>query len=107
MKLDFDDIRTEERTPSYAGSSSRMDFLLKNEQLVVEVKRTRDNLRDRGVGEQLIIDIAKYKEHPDCETLICFVYDPEGFISNPTGLENDLNKLSSDKLKVSVYVAPK
>src|SRR4030042_1157543 len=87
MKIYFDDIRTEEWTPSYAGSSNRMDFLLKKERLVVEVKRTRDNLRDRGIGEQLIIDIAKYKEHPDCETLVCFIYDPEGLISNPSGLE--------------------
>ncbi len=107
MKIYFDDIRPEEWTPSYAGSSSRMDFLLKNERLVVEVKRSRDTLRDKAIGEQLIIDIAKYKGHPDCETLVCFVYDPEGFISNPTGLENDLNKLSNDELKVSVYVTPK
>ena len=107
MKIYFDDIRPEEWTPNYAGSSSRMDFLLKNERLAVEVKRSRDALRDKVIGEQLIIDIAKYKEHPDCETLVCFIYDPEGFVSNPTGLENDLNKLSSNELKVCVYVAPK
>ncbi|MFC1959027.1 hypothetical protein ACFLV6_03875 [Chloroflexota bacterium] len=100
-------MRPEEWSPSYAGSSSRMDFLLKNESLVVEVKRTRDSLRDKNVGEQLIIDIARYKAHPDCKTLVCFIYGPEGLISNPTGLENDLNKLSNNELKVSVYVTPK
>ncbi len=107
LKIYFDDIRPEEWTPSYAGSSSRMDFLLKNEHLVVEIKRTRYTLRDKDMGEQLIVDIAKYREHPDCKTLVCFVYDPEGLISNPIGLENDLSRLSNDKLKVSVYVAPK
>jgi len=107
MKVHFDDIRPEEWTPNYAGSGSRMDFLLKNERLVVEVKRTRDSLRDKGIGEQLIIDIARYKEHPDCQTLFCFVYAPEGYVSNPIGLENDLNKLSNDGLLVSVYIAPK
>lgn len=107
LKIYFDDIRPEEWTPSYAGGSRRMDFLLKNESLVVEVKMTRDKLRDKDVGEQLIVDIVTYGAHPDCKTLVCFVYDPEGFISNPTGLENDLSKLSDDKLKIKVYVIPK
>lgn len=107
LKLYFDDIRPEEWTPSYAGSSSRMDFLLKDEQLVVEVKKTRDTLRDKLIGEQLIVDITKYKEHPDCKTLVCFIYDAEGLIANPTGLENDLNKLSTDRLSVRAYVFPK
>ena len=107
LKIYFDDIRPEEWTPSYAGGSSRMDFLLKNERLVVEVKKTRDKLRDKDVGEQLIVDIVKYGVHPDCKTLVCFIYDPEGLISNPIGLENDLSKLSKDELKIRVYVAPK
>ena len=107
LKLHFDDIRPEEWTPSYAGGSSRMDFLLKDEHLVVEVKKTRDTSRDRAVGDQLIVDITKYKEHPDCKTLVCFVYDAEGLIANPAGLENDLNALSTDRLSVRAYVFPK
>lgn len=107
LKIYFDDIRTEEWTPSYAGSCSRMDFLLKDEQVVIEVKKTRESIRDKEIGEQLIVDIAKYGEHPDCKTLVCFVYDPEGRISNPTGLENDLVKLSSNRLDVKAFIFPK
>ena len=92
LKLYFDDIRPEEWIPSYAGRSSRVDFLLKNEKLVIEVKKTREGLGDKEVGEQLIIDIDKYKAHPDCERLVCFVYDPEERIHNPIGIMNDLNK---------------
>lgn len=107
LRMHFDDIRPEEWTPSYAGSSARMDFLLKDERLAVEVKKTSNSLRDRKIGEQLIVDIAKYSEHPNCDTLVCFVYDPEGFISNPIGLESDLQRLSTDKLNVRVYIYPK
>ena len=39
--LYFDDIRAEEWTPSYAGKCARVDFLLKNEKIVIEVKKTR------------------------------------------------------------------
>jgi hypothetical protein len=106
LKLYFDDIRPEGWVPSYAGSSSRMDFLLKNEQTVIETKKTRKGLADKKIGEQLIIDIRKYRSYPDCKSLICFVYDPEGKIANPKALENDLSKSEQD-FKVTVIVEPK
>ncbi len=105
LTLEFDDIRPEEWTPSYAGSSSRTDFLLKQEQIVVEIKKTRKDLGAKQVGEQLIIDIRRYKSHPDCKALICFVYDPEGRIANPRGIENDLNG-EHEGVDVKVIIAP-
>ena len=106
LKLHFDDIRPEEWTPSYAGGSARMDFLLKEIQTVVEVKKTRKGLESKQVGEQLIVDIEKYQEHPECKRLICFVYDPEGRIGNPAGLESDLNNRER-AVHVLVVVEPK
>jgi hypothetical protein len=105
LTLYFDDIRNEEWTPSYAGGASRVDFLLKQEQTVIELKKTREKLTDKEVGEQLIIDITRYKSHPDCKTLICFVYDPERRIKNPRGLENDLSKIT-DGMIVQVFIRP-
>lgn len=61
LKLEFDDVRAEEYTPSYAGSNSRIDFLLKKEQIAVEVKKTSEHLKDKEIGVQLNDDIAKYK----------------------------------------------
>jgi len=106
LTLEHDDIRPEEWTPSYAGGSSRMDFLLKLEQIVIEAKKTRSGLGARELGEQLIVDIQKYKQHPDCRTLVCFVYDPEGRIANPRGIENDLSG-DKDGLTVRVIIATK
>src|SRR5262249_50028324 len=56
----FDDIRPEEQTPSVAGAATRMDFLLKEERLVIETKMTRKGLGAKELGEELLIDIAKY-----------------------------------------------
>jgi len=106
LKLHFDDIRPEEWTPSYAGGSSRVDFLLKQEQIIVELKKTRQSLSDRQLGEQIIIDATKYRVHPDCKVLICFVYDPEEKIGNPVGLEKDLEAMVTD-IRIRVIVAPK
>ncbi len=106
LKLYFDDIRPEEWTPCYAAKSSRMDFLLKKEKVVIEVKKTRRGLDAKQLGEELIIDIARYRNHSDCEKLICFVYDPELRIANPAGIESDL-KRDEDELTVRVIITPK
>lgn len=106
LRFTFDDIRTEERTPSYAGKSATMDFLLKTEQIVVETKKTRKGLGAKELGDQLIIDIQRYQAHPDCKALFCFVYDPEGRIANPIGIETDLSK-AHDGLDVIVQIEPK
>lgn len=106
LRLYFDDIRHEEWTPSYAGRSSRMDFLLKLESLVIEIKKTRQGLDAKKVGEQLTIDIAHYQSHADCKMLMCFVYDPENRIANPAGLENDLSR-QSEEFDVRVLICPK
>jgi hypothetical protein len=106
LHLFFEDVRKEEWTPSYAGGSSRVDFLLKQEKIVIEVKKTRKSLSEADIGAQLIVDIARYQSHPDCEALICFVYDPEGRIGNPVGLESDLESGTSS-MPVRVIVGPK
>ncbi len=80
-----------------------MDFLLKAEQIVLEAKFASESLRDKQLGEQLIIDIGRYQAHPDCKRLVCFVYDPHGNIKNPVGLEADLTRLHG-KLEVKVIV---
>ncbi|WP_339521944.1 PD-(D/E)XK nuclease domain-containing protein [Pseudomonas sp. EL_65y_Pfl2_R96] len=106
LHIYFDDIRPEEWTPSYAGGGSRVDFLLKDEKIIIEVKKTRPTLRGKDVGAELIVDSQRYKAHPDCKKLLCFVYDPEGWISNPRGLENDLNK-KDDNFELKVLIVPK
>jgi REase_DpnII-MboI len=74
--------------------------------MVIEAKMTRSNLTERQVSEQLIVDIARYRSHPDCKTLVCFVYDPEAHIRNPRGIETDLSKLSTKHPEVVVIIAP-
>lgn len=106
LRLNFDDIRAEEWAPSHAGAASRTDFLLPQIETIVEIKKTRQGLADKQIGEQLIIDIARYKAHPQCKRLMCFVYDPDGRIVNPAGLENDINN-GDHGIEVHVSVVPK
>jgi hypothetical protein len=84
------DIRPEEFTPSYAGSSTRMDFLLPAHELVIELKLVRDHAHARQIGKELIIDIEHYGAHPGCRHLWCVIYDPDRLILNVAGLVSDL-----------------
>jgi hypothetical protein len=106
LRLFFDDIRPEEWTPSYGGRSSRMDFLLKGHEIVVEVKMTRKGLAAKEVSEELIIDAARYRQHPECKTLICLVYDPSGMVKNPRGIERDVAKLSGNGVEMICVITP-
>jgi hypothetical protein len=101
-----EDIRPEEFTPSYAGSSSRMDFLLPKHSVVLELKRVRDRTHAKEIGKELTIDIAYYRAHPNCNHLWCVVYDPDKLIPNEACL-GDLegqttSPLGSVQVKVQV-----
>jgi hypothetical protein len=102
----FDDVRKEEWVPTYAGGASKMDYLLPSLQTAIEVKKARPTLTARALGEELIVDMAKYQNHSQCRKLLCFVYDPDGSISNPRGIETDLGK-HDDKMAVCVMIVPR
>jgi hypothetical protein len=91
------DIRPEEFTPSYAGSSTRMDFLLPEHRLVIELKFIRDRGHASKIGDELIVDIDHYRRHPECATLWCVVYDADHLLLNAEGLKRDLEGPRSTK----------
>lgn len=83
-----------------------MDFFLKKESIVIEVKKTRNGLDHKQLGEQLIIDVDRYSLREDCNRLVVFIYDPEGRIQNPNGFINDIESKSKNDFKVRVFIKP-
>ena len=106
LQLNFSDVREEDYSPSYAGGNSRIDFVLKEEQIVIETKMTNESLKDKEIGNQLSIDIVRYRAHPDCKTLVIFIYDRGDHIRNKSGLIGDLQKLSNDQLVIKIKIEP-
>ena len=101
------DIRPEEFTPSYAGSSTRMDFLLPKYKLVLELKFVRDGQHAKKIGDELIIDIEHYRRHPDCNDLWCVIFDTDHLLVNAEGLKNDLEGERATKdgsVRVRIFV---
>lgn len=105
LVLEHDDIRPQTWTPGYAAGNSRTDFLLKIEQIVLEARLAQDGLEAKTLGEQLALDIHQHQPHPDCKTLVCFVYDPDGRVANPRAIEHELSGERAG-LAVRVIIAP-
>lgn len=105
LLLYFNDIRKEESVPSHAGSNSRLDFLIPDYQIGIEVKMTRKGLSDNKIGQQLLVDIGRYQSHQNCKTLLCFIYDPDYNIDNFKGLKDDLESHSNDDFNIKVYIS--
>lgn len=83
LPLQFDTIRPECRTPLYAPDT-RTDFLLAPEQLALTVKHAGPEQRGLELARQLEEDSVYYRRLRNCQTLVCFVYDPEGLLHHFT-----------------------
>lgn len=91
LRVDFDDVRPEDTAPRHAGRRPRIDFILAEANIALELKMPREGLSDKEVGDQLCEDIERYRSHPKCKTLVCAVYDPQERIANPRELESSLS----------------
>jgi hypothetical protein len=60
----------------------------------------------RKHGIAIVVVPLAVSADPQCRRLVCFVYDPEGRIANPVGIENDLNS-GDHGIEVRVSILPK
>ena len=106
LRQHFDDIGTDEWTPSYSNGAPRTTYLLDHDRLAIVVKKTRTGLSRKDLADQVCADVERYRNRGRCAHLLCFIYDPEGRIGNPRGLESELCT-TSEHFAVDVVVAPK
>jgi hypothetical protein len=106
LQIYFEDIRPEEYCPSYAGTSARIDFYLKKEQITIEAKMASEKHRRRQIAKELILDKEYYRKKEKVRVLYCLVYDPDEVITNPRGFESDLNEKRED-FEAKVFVVPR
>jgi len=97
LRIFFDDIRAEDPTSQVAGASSRIDFVLPDVELAIELKYTRQSLSTKQLGEELIVDKTRYSSHGKVSHLLFLVFDKEGLIINPRGIEKDLSREKSEE----------
>lgn len=104
LRLVYDDVRPEDPSPQRAGASSRTDFFLREAEVIIETKMTRERLTDRKVGEELAVDFERYKSHSGCRGVLALVYDPDHRLKNAAGLEHDLTSAVTDPATLVIVV---
>jgi hypothetical protein len=109
LKSVFDDIRLEEWTIKHGTKSKRIDIVIPTVDTVIEVKYVRSKQHANEITDELKIDFESYHVHPNCKTLICFVYDPKGFIIDSDIIAKELsgrrvNKKSQFEVKVFIRI---
>jgi hypothetical protein len=93
LRPTFPDVRYEDWTPRVAGRSRRIDLVVPDLNVVIELKFVRDRRHGRSVVDELHIDIETYHSHPNCGRLLAFIFDPGNFIVDPGLLERELSGL--------------
>jgi hypothetical protein len=102
LRLFFSDIRKEAYNPQYLGKSTKIDFVLNEENIGIEIKYADGINPEKRIGDELLVDINHYKENRNCKKLFCFIYNPHGSFNNPQGFIHELEK--NKELPVRVYI---
>jgi hypothetical protein len=106
LYLEFDEIRRETWQPGYAGGAAHTYFVVPRDRRIIEVKKTRPGVGAKEITSQVEQDTLFYWTHPDCQTLLCFVYNPEARVGDPYGLEKALTREMHGQ-RAEVFISPK
>lgn len=105
LKLDWEELGSEEWTPAYAQGTARTAFLLDQDRIVMIAYKTRPGLPSKDLAERITTDTQYFASRNRHRHLLCFVYDPEGRIGNPRRFETDCST-HGDRWICEVVVAP-
>ncbi len=108
LKSIFPNLREEDPIPKVGGKSTKIDLILREEKILIEVKmiKAKDSNETHFI-EQLKVDFESYHECKWLRKLFCFVYDPykkTRDISNFNDLNGERTK-GEHNFNVEVIVA--
>jgi len=92
LAIHFDDVSAEEPGPKFAGSSNRVDLVLRKEGIAIEIKKMRSSLSEAELGRALKLDIVDYRQR-DFDALVIVIDVRKGRLKNGKGFVRDLRKV--------------
>ena len=103
LELQFDGVRRETRTPSYA-TSTRTDFVVGADSVAVIVKFVGPATQKRQLALEIEQDVAYYQRHRGVDRIVVLCYDPEQRLHDRRQLESVLNG-ADDAIEIRCIVA--
>jgi hypothetical protein len=84
------DLTPESPSDKVANRYTIKDFVSSSNRLVLEAKYVRTPEHGKQLSREINDDIESYRYHQNCEHLIFFIYDPNGYIPDSAALERHL-----------------
>lgn len=106
LRYELEEVAPHEWTPSYQNNGPAIALILPRHHCAVLGKKTKSGIGPREIGHQLTADTQEFSPAGGYQSVVCFVYDPEGRIGNPRGLEAELARVSDSQV-VEVIIYPK
>lgn len=82
LKSIFPKLICEDAIPIYGSQSSKIDLMLREEGILLEVKILKNKSDENKVIKQLKVDFESYHVCQWLKTLICFIYDPNNLVKD-------------------------
>jgi len=99
LKPIFPNMKAEDPIPKVGSTSTKIDLILRQERILIEVKMIKDSDNDENKFiKQLKEDIQSYHVCQWMEHLVCFIYDPQDKTKDRTNFY-DLNGIQTIKGK--------
>lgn len=106
LRYELDEVSAHEWVPQYQHPIPSVALVLPRHRLAIVAKKTKAGCGPRELTQQLAIDGQEFSASAGYQTIVYFMYDPDGRIGNPRGLEADLTNVS-DAQVIEVIIAPK
>ncbi len=106
LRYELEEVSPHEWVPPYQNPTPSTAMVLPRHRLVVLAKKTRSGHGAREIAQELTADGQEFSTAAGPQSLVCFVYDPDGRIGNPRSLEADLTRVS-DAQVLEVIIFPK
>lgn len=111
LKPQFPLIRTENVVDGKTDRQFlKIDFTIPDSNIAIECKYAKHDTSMPEIKKQMHDDIIIYSNHPDCKTLIFFIYNKDFNISDPIPYEKFYSTNSSfgeHKVKLHLIISPK
>lgn len=109
IKPTFPTALSEEPIPQHATKSKKIDFVIPEISLAIELKYVRNERHSKELSDELKVDIESYPKHPDCTRMKAIVWDEERLISDRSNFEGDLTgprTIDGSEFQVETIVLP-
>jgi hypothetical protein len=110
LVVNFPDAEVEDPAKKIAGVSSRLDVVIGNLKLIIEIKCFKKENNWTTMFKDINHKIQTYSQNEEYDQMIIFIYNPDSALKSPYKIEKDITKeqtIDGKKFQVIGIIDPK